>query len=133
MERLTSAPIRTTVGVVDKRSWDGSYLALTSGPERILDAIGSLIRLLPDEVVCGQRLLVDMNRGDRGFVQDLKRTVRTANRVAGRPNFGEVAPRPDHGSDALLVQMADIYAGYVRAECGKCSAVEIRNVNLMEL
>ncbi len=116
--RIAGLPIRLTCRYVDKNSWSASYLKLTSGPERIRQSIVELVEHLPDEIVAGQTLLVDQHRDEKGFIRNLRGDLRGALRAHGRRSFQKLAARPDHRSDAALVQLADMFAGEVRRKAG---------------
>jgi hypothetical protein len=114
LETFLRLPIEHTVVAIDKRG----YLASTEDhtqPLDVFEGIGLLIEVMPAKYVGGQRLLIDMSRSEKGFVRNIRNTAKVINRQSARPNFASIVPRPDHRSDAQLVQIADVIAGYVRS------------------
>lgn len=116
--RIADLPIHIFCRYVDKNVWSPSYLEQTSGPERIRQSIVEIVEHLPDEIVAGQTLLVDQNRDEKGFIRNLRSDLRSSLRTQGRRSFRRIAARPDHRSDAALVQIADMFAGEVRRTAG---------------
>lgn len=115
---LSSAPVTMKCLLVDKNDWDSEYLDRASGPERIRHSIVHLVSLLPDELIAGQKLLVDMHRGEKAFVDFIRHDVRLSLKVQNRSSFGKVVARPDNRGDAAVIQVADMFAGEVRVTNG---------------
>jgi hypothetical protein len=115
LERVLRAPVQIRVGVVDKRKWTNFYTANVGARGRLMDSLSNHFAYCEDELICGQRLLVDTNRGEKGFIRDLTLSLRRSNAVLNRQSFKKIAARPDNRTDAGLVQVADMYAGYFRA------------------
>lgn len=112
LQIMAEIPVLFTVHATDKRLWSSRDLAESSGPERIRRAIVSLVDECGDDLVCGQRLLVDANRSDARFMRDLRLDIRRRQRLLGREGFAKIAPLPDSRSDGMLIQAADMIAGY---------------------
>lgn len=118
-DALLSVPMRATVLAIDKQGWPGSYVASTTGPERINDAICRLVTLCPERCITHQMLYVDMHRAEPDFIRGLKLILRRSLRVNDRQSFKNVKARPDHRSDSSIIQVADMIAGEVRVNGGK--------------
>ena len=112
---ICQCPIAFTVHATDKRLWNSQVLANSTGLGRIRAAIVELIDACENEHVCGQRLLVDASRSDARFMRDLRADIRRRQRQIGRDSFAKVVPVPDSRSDGLLIQAADMIAGYAVA------------------
>ena len=97
---MDALPIDVYCNVVDKSLWKPAYVRMTSGPERIRQAIVDLILNIPDGQVTNQVLLVDQQRGDKGFIRSLRLEIKAELRLESRATFRKIAARPDHRSDA---------------------------------
>lgn len=109
---MIASPVHFTVHTTDKRTWRQQEIGASTGSERIRRAIASLIDECSDDLVCGQRLLVDANRHDARFIQALREAIRQGQKLMGRSGFAKISPLPDDRSDGMLIQAADMIAGY---------------------
>lgn len=80
----------------------------------ILDTVQAMDRTYIDHGI----LLVDQRRGERAFMEKLKKDLRASAGSRGNADFSKIAARPDHRDDTQLIQIADMFAGDVRRHEG---------------
>lgn len=122
-EMIAPLPVTATVLAIDKRNWDATYLARSTGPQRVYDAIVDLVLHCGVATVAGQHLLVDMHRAEPDFIRNVKLTLRRSLHGQRRANFKNVKARPDHRGDSAIIQLADLIAGDIRANAGTPSVL----------
>lgn len=112
---ISEMPIGVACICIDKRAWSSDYLKSTTGPERIRHMIERLVLQIDEAHISGQKLLVDMTRDEKSFVTRIRQDLTAALKTEGRSSFSKVVARPDHRPDAAVIQVADMFAGEVRA------------------
>ena len=113
LDLLATLEISYTAAAIDRRRWIPAYVQHTSGSQRIVDAICAATESLPDNLVCGQRLLIDASKSDARLISDLRVALSRQQKARRRTSFSKIAPLPDDRGDALIIQAADFIAGYV--------------------
>lgn len=114
---LEDADIAIYVLVVDKLNWGSTWVSRTNGNERIASAISTLMCLCPSEVVSGQRVTIDLPASEGRFVRQIRNRVRDDFLMLNRAPIDSWKPVPDHRPDGLLIQIADMTAGYIHDAC----------------
>lgn len=115
---LGRLPIQAHVLGIDKTTWTDEYMRRSRGPDRLCDALISLVLGCPDHLIAGQRLFIDLERKDLPQIRDQRTALRHALAGVGRMSFGKVQPCPDHRLNGTIVQIADMIAGEVHQHGG---------------
>lgn len=118
-ESIQQLQVMVTCGYVDLKTRLPIAVRCKTGGEEIRRAIVATAMQLPPEFVANGTLIVDMNRGEKGFIRSLKHDLRTAGNRESRKGFSRVNARPDHRDDSGLIQVADMFAGRLNKTQGK--------------
>jgi hypothetical protein len=114
---IGSTGVTATIVYADKREWSPS--SRRGRPrDRLNVLIARLICEADPRFIDGQVILVDRDRSEKGANRETERVVHQLLRVRIPPvsRMPVLRPCPDHRSDGLLVQVADMFAGAIRAD-----------------
>jgi hypothetical protein len=115
---IARVPLCIHVLIIDKRN------ARVAGQDRIPGrdltgiAIIELVKEMPDYLVAGQLLYLDLPRQEKRLVMDYRTAIRRALRESGQTSYADVKPRPDDRDDSATVQVADMIAGEIAEHGG---------------
>ena len=104
--------------MLNKAVWSAQYVSGSSGTDCICDGIVTLLAGCPRGVIAGQKLYIDIPRGEVAVVERYRTTLRQAMRRAKQPVFRDVKPRPPDARNGAVIQIADMIAGEVREHGG---------------
>lgn len=115
---IAQLPLCIHAMIIDKRNARVAGHSGILGRDLTCLAIIELVKEIPDLLVAGQLLYLDLPRKEKRLVLDYRTAIRQALRVSGRRSFADVKPRPDHRDDSATVQVADMIAGEIAEQGG---------------
>ena len=116
LQEMRSLPVTVYVRVIDKRLWDEPYLTQQkTGLSREVDAIVGLLLSCPASIIAGSTILIDAPKSEMKLIQSIRKSLSQQLGYQDQLRPSRVKPKPDTHPDGELVQVADMYAGFVRA------------------
>lgn len=117
-QALAGVPLCIHVLIIDKRNLDVTGRGGILGRALTCASIIDLVKEMPNQLVAGQLLYLDLPRKEKRLVIDYRTAIRRTLREAGRKSFADVKPRPDDRDDSATVQVADMIAGEIAENGG---------------
>lgn len=132
LTEMRSLPVTVYVRVIDKRLWNGSYLIQQrTGFSREVDAIVSLLRSCPASILSGSTVLIDAPKSEMKLIQAIRKSLSLQLMYQDHQGPQRIKPIPDTHPDGELVQVADMYAGFVRTHSDPFSLDGIGPIRLI--
>lgn len=118
---LEHAPITATVLTVDKFALPEEWFSKTRGNDRIIRLISHLICQLPDELIAGHLITVDLSPSEAAILLKLRQSIRDTLTAASRSTPRKIRALQDDRGNGFPIQIADMIAGLLHSE------LEMRN------